>query len=103
MSLSDNNGHLDPRALKATSVKATDPASPADEPASLKITSASADPKMFMLPWEKPLATWPSDLLVNLPRGISRHIVRFVRVGDQVGEVLRIMEGSLARPPRRPG
>lgn len=84
MSLSDNNGHLDPRALKATSVKATDPASPADEPASLKITSASADPKMFMLPWEKPLATWPSDLLVNLPRGISRHIVRFVRVGDQV-------------------
>lgn len=84
MSLSDNNGHLDPRALKATSVKAADPASPADEPASLKITSASADPKMFMLPWEKPLATWPSDLLVNLPRGISRHIVRFVRVGDQV-------------------
>lgn len=84
MSLSDNNGHLDPRALKATSVKATDPASPADEPASLKITSASADPKMFMLPWEKPLATWPADLLVNLPRGISRHIVRFVRVGDQV-------------------
>ena len=84
MNLSDNNGHLDPRALKATSVKATDPASPADEPASLKITSASADPKMFMLPWEKPLATWPADLLVNLPRGISRHIVRFVRVGDQV-------------------
>ena len=84
MSLSDNNGHLDPRALKATSVKAADPASPADEPASLKITSASADPKMFMLPWEKPLATWSSDLLVNLPRGISRHIVRFVRVGDQV-------------------
>lgn len=84
MSLSDNNGHLDPRALKATSVKATDPASASDEPASLKITSASADPKMFMLPWEKPLATWPADLLVNLPRGISRHIVRFVRVGDQV-------------------
>ena len=39
---------------------------------------------MFTLPWEKPLATWPPELLVNLPRGISRHIVRFVHVGDEV-------------------
>lgn len=85
MSLTDNLGqHLDPRALKATSVKSVDFVDEALEPAALKITSASADPKMFMLPWEKPLSTWPSDLLVNLPRGISRHIVRFVRVGDSV-------------------
>lgn len=81
MSLTD---HLDPRALKATSVKSEGPGVPAEEPASLKITAASADPKMFMLPWEKPLATWPQELLVNLPRGISRHIVRFVKVGDEV-------------------
>ena len=39
---------------------------------------------MFTLPWEKPLATWPEDLLANLPRGISRHVVRFVHVGDEV-------------------
>ena len=83
MSFNDNP-QLDPRALKATSVKAEDPATPSDEPASLKITSASADPKMFTLPWEQPLSTWPKDILVNLPRGISRHIVRFVRVGDAV-------------------
>ncbi|KFI60250.1 DUF4032 domain-containing protein [Bifidobacterium cuniculi] len=81
MSLTD---HLDPRALKATSVKSDGPGAPAEEPASLKITAASADPKMFMLPWEKPLATWPQELLVNLPRGISRHIVRFVKVGDEI-------------------
>ncbi|NEG69959.1 DUF4032 domain-containing protein [Bifidobacterium choloepi] len=76
--------HMDPRALKATSVKAEDPAAQSPEPASLKITAAATDPKMFSLPWEKPLSTWPEDLLVNLPRGISRHVVRFVHVGDEV-------------------
>ena len=79
-----DNPQLDPRALKATSVKAEDPATPGPGPSTLKITAASSDPKMFTLPWEKPLATWPPELLVNLPRGISRHIVRFVHVGDEV-------------------
>ncbi|MUH59214.1 DUF4032 domain-containing protein [Bifidobacterium canis] len=83
MAITDNP-QLDPRALKATSVKAEDPEKPSEEPSTLKITAASSDPKMFTLPWEKPLATWPSELLVNLPRGISRHIVRFVHVGDEV-------------------
>ena len=75
---------MDPRVLKATSVKA-DPTAPATaEPQALKITAASSNPKMFTLPWEKPLATWPDELLANLPRGISRHVVRFVHVGDSV-------------------
>ena len=73
---------MDPRVLKATSVKAEDPAASSPEPHALKITAASSNPKMFTLPWEKPLATWPEDLLANLPRGISRHVVRFVHVGD---------------------
>lgn len=76
--------YKDPRAWKATSVKAEDPAAQSPEPSSLKITAAKTDPAMFSLPWEKPLATWPVDLLVNLPRGISRHVVRFVHVGDEV-------------------
>ena len=59
-----DNPQLDPRALKATSVKAEDPATPGPEPSTLKITAASSDPKMFTLPWEKPLATWPPELLV---------------------------------------
>lgn len=54
---------MDPRVLKATSVKAEDPAASSPEPQALKITAASSNPKMFTLPWEKPLATWPEDLL----------------------------------------
>ena len=75
---------MDSRALKATSVKAEDEHANSAEPQALKITAASSNPKMFTLPWHKPLATWPKDLLANLPRGISRHVVRFVHVGDEV-------------------
>ncbi|MBW3081392.1 DUF4032 domain-containing protein [Bifidobacterium saguinibicoloris] len=79
-----NLSQLDPRAAKATSVQAADESAATAEPQALKITAASSNPKMFTLPWHKPLATWPDELLANLPRGISRHVVRFVHVGDEV-------------------
>ncbi|GAA4283127.1 DUF4032 domain-containing protein [Brevibacterium daeguense] len=41
------------------------------------------------LPWHLPLAAWPKDLLVGLPRGLSRHVVRFVELG---GDVLAVKE-----------
>ncbi|KAA8821188.1 DUF4032 domain-containing protein [Bifidobacterium vespertilionis] len=75
---------LDPRAAKATSVKAEDAGAATKEPTALTITASVSNPKMFTLPWEQPLATWPQELLANLPRGISRHVVRFVRVGTDV-------------------
>lgn len=88
---------MDPRVLKATSVKA-DPTAPATaEPQALKITAASSNPKMFTLPWEKPLATWPDELLANLPRGISRHVVRFVHVGDSVYAIKEITRNVAER------
>lgn len=36
------------------------------------------------LPWSLPLTEWPSDLLVGLPRGISRHPVRFVELNGVI-------------------
>ena len=42
---------MDPRALKATSVKAEDEHASSAEPQALKITAASSNPKMFTLPW----------------------------------------------------
>ncbi len=45
----------------------------------------TADPaELLSLPWSTPLAEWPADKLVSLPRGISRHVVRFVRVSGTV-------------------
>ena len=83
------NTPLDPRITTATSASANDEddstgSDGTGEPKALTITSASSDPKMFTLPWSEPLAQWPEDLLVNLPRGISRHVVRFVRVGEHI-------------------
>ncbi|AGL21315.1 DUF4032 domain-containing protein [Actinoplanes sp. N902-109] len=50
----------------------------------MRITSALIDPALLDLPWDVPLEEWPADRLVALPQGISRHIVRFVKLNDTV-------------------
>jgi hypothetical protein len=50
----------------------------------VRITSALVDPALLDLPWDVPLEEWPADHLVALPQGISRHIVRFVKLNDTV-------------------
>ena len=61
-----------------------------------RFLSAKPDTRLITLPWETPLAEWPEDNLVALPRGISRHVVRFVRVGSDVYAVKEVLE-HLAR------
>ena len=55
----------------------------------LDITTARLDPALLDLPWDVPLEEWPKELLAALPRGISRHVVRFVRLS---GRVLAVKE-----------
>lgn len=50
----------------------------------LSITSAVPDPALLDLPWQLPLELWPEETIAALPKGISRHLVRFVRFGDYV-------------------
>ncbi|WP_097318674.1 DUF4032 domain-containing protein [Paractinoplanes atraurantiacus] len=50
----------------------------------MRITSAVVDPALLELPWGIPLEEWPADHLVALPQGISRHIVRFVKLNNVV-------------------
>jgi hypothetical protein len=50
----------------------------------LELTAARPDPALLDLPWSVPLEDWPPDRLAALPRGISRHTVRFVRVSNRV-------------------
>jgi len=63
---------------------------------SLNITSATVDPALLDLPWGQPLDTWPDDVIAALPKGISRHLVRFVHLS---GYVVAIKEtsGELAK------
>ena len=56
----------------------------------LHITGAPGQPELLDLPWEVPVEQWAAQWLVGLPRGVSRHVVRFVRVGDQVYAVKEI-------------
>lgn len=64
--------------------------------APLEISTARPDPALLDLPWNLPLADWPDDLLASLPRGISRHVVRFARVSGRVLALKEINE-DLAR------
>jgi hypothetical protein len=62
----------------------------------LQITAARPDPALLDLPWEIPLEEWPAVHLAALPRGISRHVVRFVRMSGRVIAIKEIDE-SLGR------
>ena len=62
----------------------------------LQLLGAPSDPALLDLPWSTPLEEWPADQLVVLPRGISRHVVRFVRLGSTVYAVKEVGE-RLAR------
>jgi len=58
---------------------------------SLNITAASVDPALLDLPWNLPLDLWPEEAIVALPKGISRHLVRFVHLS---GFVVAVKETS---------
>ncbi len=50
----------------------------------LNITAATADPALLDLPWHLPLIDWPKENIAALPKGLSRHTVRFAHLGDHV-------------------
>ena len=49
-----------------------------------RFVSTLPDASVITLPWSTPLEQWPEDVLVALPRGLSRHVVRFIGVGDAI-------------------
>jgi hypothetical protein len=57
-----------------------------------RFLAAQHDTRLITLPWPTPLTDWPEENLVALPRGISRHIVRFVRVGSEVYAFKEVIE-----------
>src|SRR5688500_4981987 len=58
-------------------------------PAHFQLVTRTGHPDFLDLPWERPLEEWRSERLVEVVRGISRHVVRFV---DYDGAVYALKE-----------
>ncbi|MGW2331979.1 DUF4032 domain-containing protein [Streptomyces sp. NPDC001700] len=65
----------------------------------LQITATSPEQpaSLLDLPWNTPLEKWPEEYLVALPRGISRHVVRFAQAGAEVVAVKEVGEWAAVR------
>ena len=64
---------------------------------SLSITASVASPELFDLPWSIPLEEWPDETVAALPKGISRHTVRFIYMGKHIVAVKETTEALAIR------
>ena len=65
--------------------------------ARFQLVARTGHPSFLDLPWQQPLEGWQSERIVNLIRGISRHVVRFVEYDG----VLYALKELPERPARR--
>lgn len=65
--------------------------------ASLSITASEMAPELFELPWDVALEDWPEETIAALPKGISRHIVRFIHLGQHIVAVKETTESLAIR------
>jgi len=66
----------------------------------LRIVATKPNPALVTLPWQTSLDQWGDDVVVPLPRGISRHIVRIVRLRQDVYAVKQTRERMAYREYR---
>ncbi|HQR27549.1 MAG TPA: DUF4032 domain-containing protein [Nocardioides sp.] len=66
----------------------------------LRIAAHRPDPMIVTLPWGKALAEWDETYLLALPRGLSRHVVRIVRLGERIYAVKETQEEMALREYR---
>lgn len=48
-----------------------------------QMTARTGHPDFLDLPWDTPLESWDHQRLVEVPRGLHRHVVRFVQYGAE--------------------
>ncbi|MBV9595086.1 MAG: DUF4032 domain-containing protein [Actinobacteria bacterium] len=48
------------------------------------MTTLGAATELLDLPFDRPLADWTDPRIVEVPRGISRHVVRFIRARGEI-------------------
>jgi len=69
-------------------------------PARLQLVARTGHPDFLDLPWEVPLEEWQSERLVEVERGIHRHVVRFVEYSGAI-YALKELPPELARKEYR--
>ena len=67
------------------------------QPTEFRLVARTGHPSFLDLPWDKPLEDWDTPRLVNVIRGISRHVVRFVEYDGALYALKELPE----RPARR--
>ena len=63
----------------------------------LDITAATVDPALLDLPWQLPLEKWPAENIAALPKGLSRHTVRFAHLSNHVIAIKETLPELAAR------
>jgi hypothetical protein len=66
----------------------------------LRIVANRPDPALVTLPWSTPLEEWGDEYVVPLPRGLSRHVVRIIRLGSRTYAVKETQEDIAFREHR---
>jgi hypothetical protein len=66
----------------------------------LRIVASRPHPAIVRLPWSAPLEEWDEEYVVPLPRGLSRHVVRIVRMKDRTWAVKETQEAVAFREYR---
>jgi hypothetical protein len=66
-------------------------------PLQIRAFDADHPSDLLDLEWHLPLEQWSDKSLVALPRGISRHVVRFARAGEEVVAVKEVSEWAAVR------
>jgi Domain of unknown function (DUF4032)/Lipopolysaccharide kinase (Kdo/WaaP) family len=72
---------------------------PGAQPHALRIVASRPDPAIVSLPWSLPLEEW-TEHVVPLPRGLSRHVVRIVQLGERTYAVKETVEEMAFREYR---
>jgi hypothetical protein len=58
------------------------------------LTTLGASTELLDLPFGVPLADWDDPRIVQVPRGISRHVVRFIQLGESTQDIFAIKEAT---------
>jgi Domain of unknown function (DUF4032)/Lipopolysaccharide kinase (Kdo/WaaP) family len=69
-------------------------------PARFQLLARTGYPDFLDLPWDEPLEEWRSERFVEVSRGISRHVVRFVAYDDALFALKELPERYASREYR---